>query len=74
MTLSMTPDKTRRAVTAIGFLSGVLASLNALRNARIFWPPEALWATLQSAQRLEFTAGIALSVVTLLTSILLKED
>jgi len=70
----MTPEKTRRAATAIGFLSGVLASLNALRDARIVWPPDALWATLQGTQRLELTAGLALIVLSALTSVLLKED
>jgi hypothetical protein len=70
----MTPEKTRRTLTAIGFLSGVLASLNALRDARSLWPPDALWAALQSPQRFELTAGLALIVVALLASILLKRD
>jgi hypothetical protein len=70
----MTSEKTRRAATAIGFLAGVLASMNAMRDARILWPPDALWATLQSAQRLELGGGLALIAVTLLTSILQKQD
>jgi len=70
----MTPDKTRRVLTAVGFLSGVLVSLNALRDAKTFWPPDALWATLQSAQRFELTAGLALIVGTVLTSVLFRQD
>jgi hypothetical protein len=70
----MTPEKTRRTTTAIGFLAGVLASLDALRDARFFWPPDAVWAALRSAQRLELTVGLTLIVVTLLASILLKHD
>jgi hypothetical protein len=66
----MTPDKKRRVATAVGFLSGVLACLDALRDARILWPPDAVWATLRSPQRLELGAGIALIVVTLVTSAL----
>jgi hypothetical protein len=70
----MTPDKTRQSVTAICFLSGVLVSLNAVRDSRIFWPPEALWAALQSAQRFELTAGLVLIVVALLSSVLFRQD
>jgi hypothetical protein len=33
----MTPEKKRRVATAAGFLSGVLACLDALRDARMFW-------------------------------------
>mgnify|MGYP001198642814 CR=1 FL=1 len=70
----MTPDKTRRALIAVGFLSGVLAILDALRDARILWPPDGLWAGLQSAQRFELTVGLALIVVAVLASILFKRD
>jgi hypothetical protein len=65
----MTPDKRRRVATAIGFLSGMLACLDALRDARTVWPPDAAWALLSSAHRLEFGGGIALIVVTLVTSV-----
>jgi hypothetical protein len=70
----MTPEKTRRAVTAVGFLSGVLASLDAMRDARIFWPPDAVWAALRSPQRLELVGGLALMLVTLLSSVLQRRD
>jgi hypothetical protein len=66
----MTPEKKRRVATAVGFLSGVLACLDALRETRIFWPPDVVWATLRSPQRLELGGGIALIVVTLVTSAL----
>jgi len=61
----MTPDKKRRVATAVGFVSGVLSSLDALRDARIFWPPDAVWGALRNPQRLELGGGIALIVVTL---------
>ncbi|MGC1450026.1 MAG: hypothetical protein WA830_08325 [Candidatus Sulfotelmatobacter sp.] len=66
----MTPGKKRRVATAVGFLSGVLASLDALRDATILWPPDAVWNALRSPQRLELGAGVALIVVTLVTSAL----
>jgi len=66
----MTPEKTRRAVTAVGFLSGVLASLDALRDARIFWPLDAVWTALRSPQRFELGGGLALILITLLSSVL----
>ncbi|MFZ0859539.1 MAG: hypothetical protein ABR881_07205 [Candidatus Sulfotelmatobacter sp.] len=70
----MTSEKQRRVATAVGFLSGVLASLDALRDARIFWPPDAVWAALRSPQRLELAGGLALILVTLLTSVLMRQD
>jgi hypothetical protein len=70
----MTPDKQRRVAMAVGFLSGVLACLDALRDARIFWPPEAVWVALRSPQRLELGGGIALVAVTFLTSIAQRRD
>ncbi len=70
----MIPEKKRRVATAVGFLAGVLACLNALRDARILWPPDALWAALRNPQRLELGGGIALILVTLLTSVLLRQD
>ena len=45
------------------------ACLDALRDARIFWPPDVVWEGLRSAQRLELGGGIALMVVTLVTSV-----
>jgi hypothetical protein len=65
----MTPGKKLRVATAVGFLSGMLAALDALRDARVLWPPDALWEALRGAQRLEFGAGLALIVVTLIVSI-----
>jgi hypothetical protein len=64
----MTPEKSRRVATAVGFLSGMLASLDALHDAKVLWPPDVVWAALRSPQRLEFGAGIALIVVTLVVS------
>jgi len=65
----MTPEKQRRVATAAGFLSGVLACLDALRDARVFWPPDVIWDALRHPQRLELGAGIALMVVSFVTSI-----
>jgi hypothetical protein len=65
----MTPEKSRRVATAVGFLSGMLASLDALRDAKILWPPDVVWAALKSPQRLELGGGIALIVVTLVSTI-----
>jgi hypothetical protein len=65
----MTPEKKRRVATAAGFLSGILASLDALRDARIFWPPDAVWEALRNPHRLELGAGIALIVVNIVLSI-----
>jgi hypothetical protein len=70
----MTPEKRRRVATAVGFLSGVLASLDALRDARIFWPPDVVWEGLRNPQRLELGCGLALVVVTLLISVLQRRD
>jgi hypothetical protein len=66
----MTPEKTRRVATAAGFLSGVLASMDALRDAKALWPPDAVWEALRNPQRLELGGGIALMVVTLVISAL----
>jgi hypothetical protein len=70
----MTPDKKRRVTTAVGFLSGVLACMDAVRDAKVFWPPDALWQALRGAQRLEMGGGIALIVVTLVTTALAKRS
>ena len=65
----MTPDKKQRVATAAGFLSGILACLDALRDARDLWPPDAVWEALRGPQRLELGAGIALMVVSLVISV-----
>jgi hypothetical protein len=65
----MTPEKKRRVATATGFLSGVLAGLDALRDARVWWPPDAVWDALRGPQRLKLGAGLALIVVTVVMSV-----
>jgi hypothetical protein len=66
----MTPEKKRRVATAAGFLSGMLACLDAMRELKEFWPPDVVWQALRSPQRLELGGGIALIVVTLLISLI----
>jgi hypothetical protein len=68
----MTPEKKGRIATAVGFLSGVLACLDVLRDARVFWPPDVVWEMLRGPQRLELGAGIALIVVSFVTSAVLS--
>jgi hypothetical protein len=53
----------------VGFLSGVLACLDATRVAEVFWPPDALWQVLRHPQRLELAGGITLIVVTVVISV-----
>ncbi len=62
-------NKGRRIATAIGFLSGVITCLDALRDARETWPPDALWRALNRPHRLELCAGIALVIVTFIVSL-----
>ncbi|HEV3512750.1 MAG TPA: hypothetical protein VGS05_13675 [Candidatus Sulfotelmatobacter sp.] len=69
MAVSTTSSKPRRMVTALGFLSGILACLDAVRDAKVLWPPDAVWAALRHPQRLEFGGGMALVVVSLVTAI-----
>jgi len=64
----MSGNKELRLVSAVGFLSGVLACLDALRDASVNWPPDAVWVALRHPQRLELGGGIALIVITLLTN------
>jgi hypothetical protein len=66
----MTPEKKRRVATAGIFLSGVLACLDAVKDARIFWPPDAVWEGLRNPDRLKLGVGIALIVVSFVTSAL----
>jgi hypothetical protein len=63
--MTMTPEKKKRVINAVGFLSGVLACMDAVRDARIFWPLRGLWEDLRHVQRVEFGAGIALIVVSI---------
>ena len=65
----MEPDKITRAATAIGFLAGVLACLDVIRDRRILWPPDVLWELLRPPQKWELTGGVALIAVTLFLSI-----
>lgn len=69
----MTSDKQRRVARAVGFLAGVLAAMDALKDAKVLWPPEAVWAALRSSQRLELGGGIALIVVTLVMSVVTRQ-
>jgi hypothetical protein len=66
----MNDNKKRRVSTAVGFLSGILACMDALREASVQWPPDALWSSLNRPHRLELGAGIALIVVTLIVSVM----
>ena len=66
----MTPEKKRRVAIAGIFLSGVLACLDAIKDARIYWPPEVVWEGLRNPDRLKPGAGIALIVVSFVTSVL----
>jgi HTH-type transcriptional regulator/antitoxin HigA len=62
---TMTSEKKKRVTNAVGFLSGVLACMDAVRETRIFWPLDEFWEGLRHAQRVEFGAGVALIVVSI---------
>ena len=66
----MTPGKTQRLATAIGFLAGLLSCLDAVRDSKVSWPPDAVWAVLRAPQRLELGGGIALIVVSVVASLI----
>jgi len=70
----MPADKTRRIANAVGFISGVFACLDALRDRAVLWPPDAVWQTLRSPQRLELGGGMALILVTLVSAIVWRES
>jgi hypothetical protein len=53
----MTSTKKQRIATAVGFLSGVYACLDPLRNLRTWWPPDEVWAMLSPPQRLDLSAA-----------------
>jgi hypothetical protein len=65
----MTPEKKRRVAMAGMFLSGVLACLDAIKDARIFWPPDVVWEGLNNPNRLKLGAGITLIVVSFVMSV-----
>jgi hypothetical protein len=47
----------------------MLACLDAVRDAKTLWPPDAVWAALRHPQRLELGGGLALIMVTLIISL-----
>jgi len=64
----MTPEKRQRAATAVVFLFGVLAAMNALRDAGVLWPPDVVWAALIPPKRFQFVAGLLLMVGALVSA------
>lgn len=48
----------------------MLAGLDALRDAKVYWPPDAVWEALQNPKRFELGLGIALIVISLIVSVL----
>lgn len=54
--------KETRLGTAVGFLSGLLACMGAVRDASVTWPPDAAWAQMSHPHRLEFAGGAALII------------
>jgi hypothetical protein len=66
-------NKGRRVATAAGFVSGVISCLDAIRDARETWPPDALWRAISRPHRLELCGGIALIIVTLVLSLKRKD-
>lgn len=58
-----------RVATAVGFLAGMLACLDALRDAKVVWPPDAAWVAMQHVQRLEIGGGIAMILISLVVSV-----
>jgi hypothetical protein len=64
----MSAGKGQRLATALGFLSGLFACLDAMRDAKVLWPPDAVWGALERPHRLELGGGIALVIVSLVLS------
>jgi hypothetical protein len=65
----MPANKGRRVASAAGFLSGVITCLDAIRDARVSWPPDVVWEVLRRPQKVELCGGIALIAVTLIMSV-----
>jgi hypothetical protein len=65
----MPSRKESRVGTAVGFLSGLLACMNALRDASVTWPPDAAWEQMSHPHRLEFAGGAALIIATLVITV-----
>jgi len=61
--------KGRRFATALGFLSGVIACLDALRDVHTYWPPDTVWEALTHAKCVELAGGLMLMAVSLIVSI-----
>jgi hypothetical protein len=68
------PGKGRRVATAIGFLSGVLVCLDALRDAKVVWPLAELWGALSHPKRLQLGAGVVLIVVSFILSVARRSE
>ena len=66
-------SKGRRIATASGFVSGVIACLDALKDAPETWPPDALWRVLSRPHRLELCGGFVLMIVTFVVSLQRKD-
>lgn len=69
-TVVMESNKSGRVATAIGFLCGLIACLDALRDRKIDWPPVGLWEALPPPRRLELEVGIALILLSLIAMVL----
>jgi len=67
-------EKRRRAASAVMFLFGVLATMNAVKEANSFWPPAALWAALNPPHRFQLCGGIAVILVGIFTTIFARRD
>jgi hypothetical protein len=68
----MNPDKKRRIAFAGGFVTAVLASVRAISDATIFWPPEALWQQLRGPQRFQFVGGSVMAIVMVALSVVYR--
>jgi hypothetical protein len=68
------PHRSRRLTTALVFLGGVLTSLSALRDAKVLWPPDQVWAALQHPQQLELGSGMALIALALIFTVIRRSD
>ena len=65
----MTPEKKRRVTRALGFVSGVIASMDAIRDQKVLWPPSELWEALRNVQRVELAAGVVLILASVLLNV-----
>ena len=62
-------SKGRRVATALGFLSGVICCLDAVKEAGFYWPPADVWTALSHVKRMELGGGLALIAISLVVSI-----